>query len=146
MQDCGNDWLRNPLPEPDYGRYYLDCAWCHSRDEWFNWKCTSPAMFVDVNDPTIYPLPPYMCNKCRDIRGKSFSRHRILYSEYLKTDHWLGIRSLALRRASYKCQLCSSREFLQVHHNNYSRLWCEWPEDVIVLCDSCHEKHHKGKG
>jgi hypothetical protein len=143
MQDCGNDWLLSPLPEPEIGRYYLECAWCHSRNEYLNWKCTSPAMFVDVNDPEIYPFPPYECNKCRDAKGIRLSQRGILYSEYLRSDHWQGIRALALRRAGNKCQMCSSRDFLQVHHNNYLRLWCEWPEDVIVLCDNCHEKHHK---
>ena len=142
--DRGNYWLIEPLPQPEIGRYYLECDWCHRRDEGFNWKCTSPAMFVDANDPTIYPLPPYMCDSCRKIRGPKQFRRGILYSEYLKTDHWVGIRALALRRAGHKCQLCSSRKFLQVHHNNYNRLWSEWPEDVLVLCDQCHEKHHKG--
>lgn len=141
-QDRGNNWLAASLLEPEQGRYYLQCEWCYKYDQGFNWKHTSPGMFVDANDPFTYPLPPYICDPCKVIRGPKQLPRLIRYSEYLTTGHWVGIRSLALRRAGHKCQLCSSREKLQVHHNNYSRLWCERPEDVIVLCDSCHEKHH----
>ena len=142
MEDRGNDWLLTPRPQPEMGRYYLECGWCYRRDAGFNWKCTSPAMFVDVNDPAIYSFPPYLCDRCRKIRGPKSIQHRVFYSEYLRTDHWQGIKSLALRRAGHKCQLCGGRKLLQVHHNNYNRLWCEWPEDVVVLCDPCHAKHH----
>jgi len=142
MEDRENDWLLKPLPQPEKGRYYLECGWCYRRDTGFNWKCTSPAMFVDVNDPAIYPLPPYMCDRCRRIRGSKSVSHLVVYSEYLRTDHWQGVKYLALRRSGHKCQLCGSRKLLQVHHNSYIRLWHEWPEDVIVLCDPCHAKYH----
>jgi len=64
------------------------------------------------------------------------------YKEYLQTKHWQEIRKKALHRANYKCQLCSSKENLNVHHNTYENRGCEKEEDLIVLCQKCHGKFH----
>jgi hypothetical protein len=64
------------------------------------------------------------------------------YKEYLRTDHWKKTRKNALHRANYKCQLCSSKEDLNVHHNTYENRGQEKDEDLIVLCQKCHAKHH----
>lgn len=72
-------------------------------------------------------------------------RKSLSYDEYLKTDHWQQVRSEALQRANYRCQLCCSKENLNVHHNNYENLWNEQLEDVVTLCRSCHAKFHNIK-
>lgn len=64
------------------------------------------------------------------------------YKQYLKTAHWLLVKKAALERAGGKCQICGSPQKLGVHHNNYGCLWSEATEDVIVLCEKCHAKHH----
>ena len=70
------------------------------------------------------------------------------YGEYLKSDHWQKVRSDAKLRAGVKCQLCGRHttatlgKQLEVHHNNYDHFGHESPEDIIVLCNRCHEKHH----
>ena len=66
----------------------------------------------------------------------------MIYSEYLKTEHWQNVKKEALQRADYHCQLCNNIKKLDVHHNNYGCLWHEKPSDVIVLCKRCHAKHH----
>lgn len=65
------------------------------------------------------------------------------YSDYLRTPHWQKVRADALRRAKYHCALCDAEKRLEVHHRTYARRGHENPEDVIVLCDGCHEHHHK---
>src|SRR5882762_4643094 len=79
----------------------------------------------------------YKCQDC--VLG---TKNKVPYPEYLKTDHWQIIKGEALERAKRKCQLCSSKRRLEVHHNTYDHLWCELPEDVIALCSRCHKKHH----
>lgn len=64
------------------------------------------------------------------------------YQDYLQSAHWRQVRLEALDRAGNKCQLCSRKQTLEVHHNTYENLGCELPEDLIVLCDRCHAKHH----
>jgi hypothetical protein len=65
------------------------------------------------------------------------------YPKYLQTDHWQGVRKIALERASGRCCVCNSESRLDVHHRTYERRGYELPEDVIVLCRKCHEIFHK---
>lgn len=65
------------------------------------------------------------------------------YKEYLTTAHWQHFRGEALKFAQYKCQLCSDKELLEVHHRSYENIGCETFNDVIVLCDKCHGIHHR---
>lgn len=69
------------------------------------------------------------------------------YSEYLKTDHWNRIRKEAYAIAGYHCALCNSKGKLHAHHKTYENRGNWWLErhDIIVLCESCHQKHH-GRG
>ena len=65
------------------------------------------------------------------------------YAAYLHSAHWKKTRHEALQRAGYKCQACSTKEeILDVHHNCYDRLGSEEPQDLIVLCRTCHGKVH----
>jgi len=64
------------------------------------------------------------------------------YQDYLKSEAWQGKRKLALERAKYACQLCSSPNNLQVHHRTYERIGNELLEDLTVLCDGCHKHFH----
>lgn len=64
------------------------------------------------------------------------------YAEYLRSEHWLITRAAALRRAGGRCCLCAKRGKLEVHHNTYERLGCELPEDLAVLCGTCHPGFH----
>ena len=66
------------------------------------------------------------------------------YQKYLQTEHWQARRKLALDEAGHKCQVCGCKDRrLDVHHNSYDYLGDEPREDLIVLCDVCHERHHK---
>ena len=63
------------------------------------------------------------------------------YNEYLQTKHWKNVRTKILDKI-HKCQLCSSKYNLQIHHNTYENLGEERYEDLIVLCENCHNKFH----
>ena len=68
--------------------------------------------------------------------------NELSYNDYLRTKHWKKTRQDAIIRAMNRCQLCSSRGKLHVHHNTYKRRGFEEPFDLIVLCEVCHAKHH----
>jgi hypothetical protein len=133
-QHNGNAWLETNMWEPARGRYTMHCDFCGGREEGWNWKCSSPRMFMA--DP-FTDGQKYKCQDC-----KNGVKKEIPYSEYLKTEHWLKVRQEALDRSRSKCQLCASTNRLEVHHNTYDSKGKELPEDVIVLCRKCHSKHH----
>lgn len=64
------------------------------------------------------------------------------YGYYLETDHWKITREQALERANWECQRCGHQYKLHVHHKTYENLGNEQPEDLVVLCKSCHEEEH----
>lgn len=64
------------------------------------------------------------------------------YKAYLQSDHWKKTRVIALERANHHCQVCNSTDRLNVHHRTYERLGSEDPEDLTVLCESCHKLFH----
>ena len=70
------------------------------------------------------------------------SGHYINYYDYIKSDKWKRISRAAKERAGYKCQLCNSKGTLNTHHRTYENLGNERPEDLIVLCESCHTIFH----
>jgi 5-methylcytosine-specific restriction endonuclease McrA len=64
------------------------------------------------------------------------------YREYLQTPEWQATRKAALKRAWYRCQVCNDHKMpLYVHHRTYERRGHELPEDVFVLCASCHANY-----
>jgi len=65
------------------------------------------------------------------------------YYAYLKTDHWQHIRRTKLRLTRNRCQLCGSRNKLNVHHRSYAEVYQEQLDDLIVLCEQCHSTFHK---
>lgn len=64
------------------------------------------------------------------------------YQEYLASERWAAVRRWALERADHHCQVCNAPDDLEVHHRTYARLGHEQPQDVVVLCDGCHELFH----
>jgi len=65
------------------------------------------------------------------------------YNAYMRSDEWRQVRQAALARAQQQCQECGERNRLEVHHLTYERLGRERPNDLRVLCDSCHEEADK---
>lgn len=101
---------------------------------------------------------PFICNKCeeknkktqyqkeQEEKNKNITNLKSMpYKDYLQTDHWKTLRKRKLKQARYKCQICSSKEDLNVHHNTYENRGCEEDEDLVVLCKQCHEKFHNIK-
>lgn len=69
------------------------------------------------------------------------------YYDFLKTPYWQAISLYAKYLAKYRCALCGCSEDLVTHHKTYERHGYEHKkevikEDLIVLCNDCHEKFH----
>jgi hypothetical protein len=65
-----------------------------------------------------------------------------VYADYLQSEQWRKRREILLRKADHRCQLCNSKDQLQAHHRTYDRIFKEEPNDLVVLCRSCHERFH----
>lgn len=72
---------------------------------------------------------------------------RMNYHDFLQTPYWVAISAYKKYKTHYKCALCGSNKKLVTHHKSYERHGQEHlkkviDEDLIVLCDDCHNKFH----
>jgi hypothetical protein len=64
------------------------------------------------------------------------------YKHYLQSDDWKEKRAAKLRKHR-RCQICRSKEQLDVHHLNYRRWIDVLQSDLRVLCRRCHGIAHR---
>lgn len=64
------------------------------------------------------------------------------YKEYLQSVEWANIKLDLYANRGRKCERCRSTKFIQVHHISYDNLYNEEPEDLEILCGTCHKKVH----
>ena len=61
-----------------------------------------------------------------------------MYGEY-------NVRQYVLKRDNYSCRICGCKEAkFHVHHIETRKTGGNAPDNLITLCENCHEKLHKG--
>jgi hypothetical protein len=65
-------------------------------------------------------------------------------SLYYDSSHWLDIRERRFQNDNYRCVACveSCKDAIQCHHFKY-KLFSERLNELITVCDSCHEMMHE---
>lgn len=111
------------------------------KPKYVTYKTISNSNQYDLSAPKHY-LRKEVSDLDDDNQWHQYSNWHDRHKAYLKTNAWQTKRKGALERANYKCQLCSSKERLHVHHNTYDRLGNESDSDLIVLCEKCHSHYH----
>jgi len=67
------------------------------------------------------------------------------YNAYMNSNEWRKKRQERLTLDGYQCQMCGSKDHLEVHHVSYERLGKETMDDLITLCFTCHNKIHSAQ-
>lgn len=106
------------------------------------------ANFLSINDKNIYKFYNFKCRYQEHIDKKKiiYFVNNMGYKNFLTTSYWRTIAYHVKKKANFECQLCSSRNNLNVHHKSYRNLGNEmWDlSDLICLCSDCHSTfHHK---
>lgn len=74
-------------------------------------------------------------------------RHSAEYLAHIASDAWKVLSLRVRERAGHRCQLCNSTKKLEAHHRTYSSMGKEYEEqDLIALCEACHEAFHERRG
>lgn len=71
----------------------------------------------------------------------------IEYQQGEQLDFW-NVREYVLHRDGHKCQCCKGKskdKILNVHHIESRKTGGDAPNNLIVLCETCHTKYHKGE-
>lgn len=74
-------------------------------------------------------------------RNKLLEKHGYEnYGVYLKSEHWKKIKDLAWdKKRRRECLACGAKKKLQLHHLSYENIHLVTLEDLIHLCEDCHE-------
>jgi len=66
------------------------------------------------------------------------------YKNYLNSEHWKDVKYRFNKSKLNKkcCYACKNKENLNLHHKTYKRLGHEKLNDLIYLCQSCHNIVH----
>lgn len=67
------------------------------------------------------------------------------YTVYIQSARWKLTREAVLRRDKKRCVRCGGTYRLQVHHTTYAHFGDEPLDDLITLCDECHDLEHPGR-
>ena len=65
------------------------------------------------------------------------------YDEFLNTEEWKQVAEMVKDRDGHKCVICGSTENLNAHHIGYDGD-CLDENDIVTLCNRCHECLHDG--
>lgn len=65
------------------------------------------------------------------------------YLSYLKTLNWDALRTACFQVHGKKCKYCGRTKALQCHHLRYKNLTDCNTNDVIPICEPCHDDFHK---
>ncbi len=68
------------------------------------------------------------------------SNHYINYNEFIKSYTWKAIQKTKLGE-QWNCECCWDLA-TNVHHLSYERLWKERADDIVSICENCHNKCH----
>lgn len=85
--------------------------------------------------------------KAKEIAYESHQRTPYAtYKDQLKDPRWKAFREFILKVRGCECEVCESKNYLQVHHTQYhkdAKAWEYTCNDVMVLCRECHKKIHE---
>jgi len=70
------------------------------------------------------------------------NNRKCAYEAYLKSDHWRNLKAQKKAIVGRTCEVCNSNRTIHVHHINYRNLTDCTPDDLAVLCASCHDALH----
>ncbi|MDF2591937.1 MAG: hypothetical protein K0S75_1403 [Clostridia bacterium] len=111
------------------------CDWII--DEVREWKVKRDIL----SDPILryeYYKGSYSYKKMKKLK-------RMSHNDYLNTQHWELARSAVLKRDENRCADCgisNEKKPLEVHHITYIRRGKEHLDDLMTLCQDCHQERH----
>lgn len=65
------------------------------------------------------------------------------YEEYINGRAWAARRKCYYQSYEKVCTACGSKKKIHLHHHTYARLGSELDEDLVPLCEECHDALHR---
>lgn len=68
--------------------------------------------------------------------------HTAKYQKYINSTKWERRKVSYYAHHPKVCRACAATELIHLHHHTYDRLGKEADDDMVPLCESCHELVH----
>lgn len=83
---------------------------------------------------------------CNDTK-ETFIKNIKAYDKYLSSEHWRNLRKRIAYQRNFTCEKCNKKIISKyhIHHLTYENIGNEKDEDLMFLCEKCHNKIHNGK-
>ena len=65
------------------------------------------------------------------------------YGKYLWSHEWMMLKKKVFERDGRRCCICGKTKGLNVHHMSYQDGVLENGDNLVVLCEECHQKVHE---
>lgn len=68
------------------------------------------------------------------------------YEDYVKSDEWKSVKERLIKERGRVCEKCGQEKpkSMHLHHKNYDNvLGKERDEDLMLLCEDCHNELHQ---
>ena len=107
---------------------------------------------LDALDFEVHRKPKFQPSKTKLLHAAKLHRknkrrrkaQRIIngfkYDDYIHSRAWNDKRFEAFKRANWQCQVCGQRKRLTGHHLTYKNFGNENPEDILAVCEQCHDR------
>lgn len=119
------EWIKN---HPNYYRAWIKDNLNYHKD----WNSNHPNYSYESHKRWLKKNPTY--------RKEYIKRYMFNEENYrkdlIRQRDYRNLRPLLLKKISY-CQLCGSKENLELHHKKYDET-----KDVLLLCRKCHKQLH----
>jgi len=120
------------------------------RKAWPNNKPRKPLARVSkkkASKPVLSSAGRVAASTLKKENAERRRKRKAKYAAFMMSAAWKKIRAAAIARANGKCESCGWDDNLTVHHKTYRRFGGqELPEDLEVLCRTCHERVHALEG
>ena len=94
-----------------------------------------------LEDLSAFSRRKYCCRECM---RKAFVKVGHNMQGYTPSHHTARKLAYVVLNREYKCERCGSTKNVDVHHKDGDRN-NNTPENIALLCRSCHMKEHKSK-
>lgn len=64
------------------------------------------------------------------------------HAAYMRSVEWKAKRAEYQRHRKWECRMCGTKRGIQLHHLSYANWRNEPLEDLMALCQGCHELVH----
>lgn len=70
-------------------------------------------------------------------------RHSSRYQSNLRSPAWFALRARHLVRYGADGKACGATAKIHLHHRTYINLWHEGANELVALCEPCHQAVHR---